>query len=179
MKATKRYGSYQWQDIGFDIFHKLRFNKANLKDLLSTTGLVKLLKLDPDRRFCDPCVTLNFDGWPDKTIGNIFHDPRSCVCHFISICEFKLELLSGNSQIGAKFFGPYDLKIWLMTSKPIQLCVSFHSHWRYSNWSYLKKVTSGQTCRFFLSNVKLKVDGGPWKSMGHLFYATSSLCIIS
>ena len=32
---------------------------------------------------------------------------------------------------------------------------------------------------FFLSRVTLKSDGWSWKTIGHLFYTTSSLCIIS
>ena len=51
--------------------------------------------------------------------------------HFKSIGEVKLELQSGNAQIGSKF-------------------------------------------AIFLSRVTLKFDGWPWKTMGHLFYTTSS-----
>ena len=44
-----------------------------------------------------------------------------------------------------------------------------------SNWSYSPETTnSGQNQRFFLSQVTLKFDGCPWKTTGHLFYATSS-----
>ena len=35
------------------------------------------------------CVTLKFDVWPRKTIGNFFHAPRYYVCHFIAFREFK------------------------------------------------------------------------------------------
>ena len=48
-------------------------------------------------------VTLKFDGWPWKTIGHLFYPTSSYVHHFVDICEFKLELQSGNRQIGAKF----------------------------------------------------------------------------
>ena len=41
-------------------------------------------------------VTLKFDGWPWKTIGHLFYAASSCVHDFIAICEFKLELESGN-----------------------------------------------------------------------------------
>ena len=47
-------------------------------------------------------VTLEFDGWPWKTIGHLFYDSASFVHHFITIDEFKLELQSGNAQIGSK-----------------------------------------------------------------------------
>ena len=41
-------------------------------------------------------VTLNFDGWPRKTIGQLSYDALSFVHHFITIGEFKLELQAGN-----------------------------------------------------------------------------------
>ena len=41
-------------------------------------------------------VTLTFYGWPWKTIGHLSWETSSCVHHFIAICEFKLELWSGN-----------------------------------------------------------------------------------
>ena len=48
------------------------------------------------------CVTLKFDGWPWKTIGNLFYTTPSFVHHLKSIGEFKLELQSGNAQFGSK-----------------------------------------------------------------------------
>ena len=41
-------------------------------------------------------VTLKFDRWPLKTIAHLFYATSSFVNHFITICEFKLELQSGN-----------------------------------------------------------------------------------
>ena len=76
-------------------------NKANLRDLIAATGLVILLKFDPNHRFFVPC-DLNFDGWPWKTIGQLFYTTSSFVHHFKSIDEFKLELQSGNAQFGSK-----------------------------------------------------------------------------
>ena len=76
------------------------------------------------------CVTLKFDEWPWKTIGHIFA-ASSLVHHFIAISEFKLELQSGNAQLGPK-----------------------------SN--------------IFSSRVTLKFVRWSWKTIGHLFYATSS-----
>ena len=83
----------------------------------------------------------------------------------------------------ADFFVPCDLEIWWMTLKnnraPLlgcsKLCASFHSH----QW-----IQTGVTVRkwpiwvkfedFFVPPVTLKFDGWPWKTIGHLFYATSS-----
>ena len=46
-------------------------------------------------------VTLQFDGWPWKTIGHLFYATSSFVHHFVAIGEFKLELQSGNAQAGS------------------------------------------------------------------------------
>ena len=46
-------------------------------------------------------VTLKFDVWPWKTIGHLFYATSSFVHHFVAIGEFKLELQSGNAQVGS------------------------------------------------------------------------------
>ena len=68
-------------------------------------------------------VTLKFDRWPWKTIGQLFYSTSSFVHHFIAICEFKMELQSGNTKFGSnrRFFVPYDLEIWRMTLKNYSL----------------------------------------------------------
>ena len=83
-------------------------------------------------------VTLKFDRWPWKTIGPQFYATSSFVHHFVAIDEFKLELQSGNANLGQirRFLEPSDLEIWWMTLKNnrapllsnIKLCASFHYH---------------------------------------------------
>ena len=46
-------------------------------------------------------VTLKFDGWHWKTIGHLSQASSSYMHHFIIICEFKLELQSGNAWFGS------------------------------------------------------------------------------
>ena len=46
-------------------------------------------------------VTLKIDGWPWETIGHLSFAVSSFVQHFIAIDEFKLELQSGNAQLGS------------------------------------------------------------------------------
>ena len=46
-------------------------------------------------------VTLKFNGWPWKKIGHLSYATSSFVHHFIAIGDFKLELESGNAQIGS------------------------------------------------------------------------------
>ena len=47
-------------------------------------------------------VTLKFDRWHWKTIGNLFYATSNCVCHLIAICQFRLGLQSGNIKFGSK-----------------------------------------------------------------------------
>ena len=80
------------------------------------------------------------------------------------------------------FFSPCDLEIWWMTSKNntthllyyIKLCESLHTHqWIQTGvtvWKRSIRVKSDD----LLSRVTSKFDGWPWKTIGHLFYTTSS-----
>ena len=105
-------------------------NKANLRDLIAATGLVILLKFDPNHRFFSPC----------------------------------------------------DLEIWWLTSKNkrapllyyIKLCVSFEIHRWIKTEVTLRKCSIQVEIGDFLSLLTLKFDGWPWKTIGHLFYTTSS-----
>ena len=55
------------------------------------------------------CVTLKFDGWSWKAIGHLSQASSSYMHHFITICEFKLELQSGNGQVGLWPLWPWPL----------------------------------------------------------------------
>ena len=64
-------------------------------------------------------MTLTFDRWPWKIIGNLCYVTSSVVHHFIAICEFKMEFLSGNAKFGSKstiIFSRVTLKFdrWLV-----------------------------------------------------------------
>ena len=79
-------------------------------------------------------------------------------------------------------FEPCDLAIWRMTLKnnraPLlcyfKLCASFCSHWWNQSGVTVRKRPSWVKFDDFLSRVTLKFDGWLWKTIGHLFYATSS-----
>ena len=47
-------------------------------------------------------ATLKFDRWPWKTIRLLFYTTSSFVHHFVAIGDIKLELQSGNAQLGVK-----------------------------------------------------------------------------
>ena len=80
------------------------------------------------------------------------------------------------------FLEPCDLAIWRMTLKnnraPLlcyfKLCASFHSHWWIQTGFTVQKRSIVVEIDDMLSCVTSKFDGWPWKTIGHLFYATSS-----
>ena len=61
------------------------------------------------------CVKLKFDGWPWKTIGHLFHATSSFVHHLIAICQFEMELQSGNTKSGSKSAIFYPVWPWNLT----------------------------------------------------------------
>ena len=129
-------------------------------------------------------VTLKFDGLPWKTIGHLSSAVSRFVQHFIAIGEFKLELQSGNAQFGSNrwFLEPCHLEIWRMTlenNKAPLLCyfklyASFRSHRWIQARVTVRKLPIWVKIDNFFSRVTLQFDVWPWKTIGHLFYATSS-----
>ena len=81
-----------------------------------------------------------------------------------------------------RFFEPCDLEIWWMTLKnnraPLlcysKLCSSFRSHWWIQTWVTVPKRPIWVKIDDFFSRVTSKFDVWPRKTIGHLFYATSS-----
>ena len=55
-----------------------------------------------------------------------------------------------------------------------KLCASSHSHMWVQNGVTVRKRSSWVKIGDFLFRVTLKVDGWPWKTIEHIFYATSS-----
>ena len=88
------------------------------------------------------------------------------------LCYFKLWWL----------FWPCDFAIWCMTLKnnraPLlcyfKLCASFRSHWWIQTGVTVRKRTIWVKIDDFFSRVTLQFDVWPWKTIGHIFYATSS-----
>ena len=80
------------------------------------------------------------------------------------------------------FFVPCDLEIWWMTLKNnrahllccLKLCASFQSHRWIQTKVTIRKCSIRVKIGDLLSRVTLKFDGWPWKTIGHIFYATSS-----
>ena len=55
-----------------------------------------------------------------------------------------------------------------------KLCAAFHSHWWIQTWVTVRKHPIWVKFYDFKSCVTLKFDGWSWKTIGHLFFATSS-----
>ena len=81
-----------------------------------------------------------------------------------------------------QFFETCDLEIWQMTLKNdrapllcyLKLCVSSHSHLWIPTGVTVWKRPIWVKIDVYLSRVILKFDRWPGKTIGHLFYATSS-----
>ena len=56
----------------------------------------------------------------------------------------------------------------------VKLCASFQIHWWIQTGFTVQKRPIPVQIGDMLSRVTLKFDGWPWKTIGHLFYATSS-----
>ena len=75
-----------------------------------------------------------------------------------------------------------DLEIWWMTLENnrasllccFKLCAAFHSHRWIQAGVTVRKCPIWVKFDYFWSCVTLKFDGWPWKTIGHLFCATSS-----
>ena len=85
-------------------------------------------------------------------------------------------------DLNCRFFSPCDLDIWWMTPKnkraPLlcyfKLFASFRSHWWIQTGVTVRKRLIWVKIDAFFSRVTLKLDGWHSKTIGHLFYVTSS-----
>ena len=135
----------------------LIWNKANLRDLIAATGLVILLKFDPNHRFFSPC---DLEIWWRTTKND-----RAPLPYYIKLrasfqihewiqTEVSPETL--NSGQNRQFFARVTLKFngWPLCS--FKLCASFHSNqWiqtRFTVW----KCPIWVKIDVFLSHVTLK-----------------------
>ena len=120
-----------------------------------------------------------------KKTGQLFYIMSSFVHHFKAIGEFKLELQSGNAQFrwkSAIFLSRVTLKFdgwpWIMTGQFFYAASSFVHHFIAIGEFKLElqpgNAQFGSKSMIFFSCVTLKLDGWPWKTTEHLFYATSS-----
>ena len=111
-------------------------------------------------------VTLIFDEWPLKLIGRLFYTTSSFVHHFIAMCQFKLELQSGNSGQNRYFLPCVILKFdgwpWKNIRAPLlcyfKLYAPFHSHQWNQTGVTIRKRPIRVKIDDFMSRVTLKCD---------------------
>ena len=107
-------------------------------------------------------VTLKFDGWPWKTIGQLLYATSSFVQHFVAIGEFILELQSLNAQSGSistifRAVRPLNLiddlaKEMGSSSMPLQaLCIIWYPLVNSNLSNSPETPNSGQNRPFFLA----------------------------
>ena len=130
-------------------------------------------------------MTLKFDRWPKKIIGHLFYTTSSFVHNFKSIGGFKLKLQSWKAQFRSKlviFLSRVTLKFdgwpWITIGHLFHTTSSNVHHFKAMGKFKLELQSGKHSIRVkighFLSRVTLKSDGWPWKTIGHLFYTTSS-----
>ena len=119
-----------------------------------------------------------------KTIGHLFYATSSFVHPFIAIWEIKMELQSGNAQSGSKLticFSHVTLKFdrwpWKIIGHPSLPTSSFEHHivaiGKFKlELQLVRKCPIRVKISKFLSNVTMKFDEWPWKTIGHLFCAS-------
>ena len=123
------------------------------------------------------CVILKFDGWPWTIIGHPFYATLSFEHHFIAISHFNL-LQSGNAQCGSKPVSSGSCMTFKNHKAPLlcyfKLFASFHNHRWIQTWVIVRKPSIWVKISYFLSRVTLKFDEWSRKTIGHIFFATSS-----
>ena len=160
----------------FVTYSKCKISKANLRDSIAATGLVILLKLNSNH-LCFRCMTFRFNGWPHKTIGQLFYAMSSFVHYFKTISEFRLELQSGNARFGSKSANWPRVKLkfdgW-KTRAPL-LCFVHHF---IAIGQFMLELQSGNTRSGSKLTIFFPCDLTIWRmtlqTIRHLFYATPS-----
>ena len=154
-RVTLKFNGWPWKTIGHlfyapssFVYHFIAFCEIKMKLQSGNTKFGSKSAIFLSR------VTLKFYGWPWKTTGHFFYVPSSLVHHFISICEFKMELQYGNAKFGSKsaIFCPMWPWNWRMSLKnnraPLlcyfKLCASFHSQlWIQTGVTVRKRLSYG------------------------------------
>ena len=159
-------------------------NKANLRDLIAATGLVILLKLDSNRQISSPC---DLEIWWMTLKNN-----RASLQYYIKLCasiqihrwiQTGVTVRKRPIWVNISDFLPcvtYKLDRWPWKSIGNLFYITLNFAYHFKAIGELKLELQSGNAQFgsksaiFLSCVTLKFDGWPWKTVGHLFYATSS-----
>ena len=118
-----------------------------------------------------------------KTIGHLFCATSN------PLVNSNLSYSPETPNLGQiwRFLELCEVEIWRMTLQnnraPLlcyfRICASFLTHWWIQTWVTVRKRLIWVKFDDFFSRATLKFDRWPCKTIGHLFNATSSFCIIS
>ena len=135
-----------------------------------------------------PKLGKSVQNW-EKLCRTTFTTSKSCQKWYVSNNKANLrDLIAATGLVISNwiqiviFFRLCDREILWMTSKNnrtlllyyVKLCASFPIHWWIQTGFTFKKRSIRVKFGDMLSRVTLKFDRWPWKTIGHLFYATSS-----
>ena len=133
---------------------------ANLRELIAATGLVTSIKLDYNCWFCSPC---DLEIWWMTSKSN-----RAPLLYYIKLCKsFQIH----------RWIQPWvtvrKRSFWSKIGDVLS-CVHHFKAKVNSNWSYSPEtLNSGQNRRFFVP-YELEFWRMTLKTIGHLFFTTSS-----
>ena len=163
---------------------RMTLNKANLRDLIAATGLVILLKFDPNHRFFVPC---DLEIWWMALENN-----RAPLLYYIKLCAsfqihrwIQIGITVRKRSIWVKignFLSRVTLKFDRWHRKTIEhlfyVASSFVYHFTAIS-EFRLELQSGNAqfwskSMIFLAVWPRKFNGWPSKTIGHLFYATST-----
>ena len=168
-RVTLKFDGWPWKTIGH-----LSFAVSSFVQHFIAIGEFKLEFQSGNAQFGSNW-TIFRAVWP----WNLTDDLQQGKSEGFDSCDWPSNLkLDSNCQ----FFHPCDREIWWMTSKNnralllyyVKLCASFHTHWWIQTGFAVQKRSIRVEIGDMLSHVTLKFDRWPWKTIGHLFYATSS-----
>ena len=126
----------------------------------------------------DDC-NIQSDTWLERRCIGQSWDNKANLRDMIAVTGLVILLKFDSNH---RFFRPYDLEIWWMTSKNnrapflyyAKLCASFQNYRGIQTGITIRKRLCRVKIGDFVSRVTLKFDGWPWKITGHIFYTTLS-----
>ena len=155
-------------------------------DLIAATGLVILLKFDPNHRFSGPCDP---EIWWMTSKNN--RAPLYCIklCASFQIHQWiqsEVTVQKGSirviiiiflSRVTLKFDGWPWKTIWHLFHTTSSFVHYFKAISEFKLELQSGNPQFGSKSAIFLSRVTLKFDGLAWKTIRHLFYTTSSFVL--
>ena len=148
------------------------------------------------------CASFQSHGWIQAGVTVWKHSIRVKSAIFFAPCDFEISILyqalpiiskpsmnsnlsyrpeslnlAQNQQFFARVTFKFDGRPWrqyAISSILHQALYIISKTLVNSNWNYCPKTLNSGQNLWFLSLVTLKIDGWPWNTIGHLFYAASS-----